>query len=81
LLYFNFHQVATRCFNSRLRFFEVVGFLGGEVLPESLPLHSLPLTEDRELDALELRNFLSLNRVGPVGNLIEILENSGILVY
>ncbi|MCI9042278.1 XRE family transcriptional regulator [Dubosiella newyorkensis] len=63
------------------RFFEVVEILGGEVLPESLPLHSLPLTKNREQDALMLRNFLSLNRVGPVGNLIEILENSGILVY
>lgn len=63
------------------RFFEVVEFLGGEVLPESLPPHSIPLTKDLEQDALALRNFLSLNRVGPVGNLIEILENSGILVY
>lgn len=63
------------------RFMTVVEILGGKVLPDTPPTNMLQLTGDSENDACKLREHLSLAVDGPIGNLIEILENKGILIY
>lgn len=63
------------------RFFDVVEMLGGEVLPVALKSEELTFSDDCEICASELRKYLGLAKSGPVGNLIEILENNGVLVY
>lgn len=63
------------------RFFEAVEMLGGEVLPEAPKLHQLELTKDPDVDALALRKYMGISERGPVGNLVELLENNGILVF
>jgi transcriptional regulator with XRE-family HTH domain len=63
------------------RFFSVVDVLGGEVLPEAPKCHGLALTDNVEADAGSMRKYLKISESGPVGNLIELLENKGILVY
>ncbi|MGN1163268.1 MAG: helix-turn-helix domain-containing protein, partial [Candidatus Ornithospirochaeta sp.] len=62
------------------RFYEVVELLGGEVLPESPKLHEIVASGNPEEDGISLRRYLGLSERGPVGNLIELLENLGILV-
>ena len=63
------------------RFYQAVNILGGNVLPEYPVLHSLPLSDSVEKNAAEMRAKLELSKNGPIGGLIEILENKGILVY
>ncbi len=63
------------------RFYETVNILGGEVLPMAPDRHMLQLSNDAEVNAQKMRAHLELPLDGPVGNLIEILENKGILVY
>ncbi|MCF0115255.1 MAG: ImmA/IrrE family metallo-endopeptidase [Erysipelotrichaceae bacterium] len=63
------------------RFFTTVEILGGEVLPECPQCHCLKLTLDDEMNAIKLREHLRFAVNGPIGNLIETLENIGILVY
>lgn len=64
------------------RFFQVVSFLGGQKILEPTPeLKKIPWTEDTEEGAKELRKYLGLSINGPVSNLVEILENKGILVF
>ena len=63
------------------RFFSAVDILGGEVLPEAPKAHQLPLTGDVETDAAAMRRALHIAETGSVGNLIELLENIGVLVY
>lgn len=63
------------------RFYSVADVLGGEVLPVAPDCHTLKLTGDADVDALSMRKYLKLSEVGPVGNLIELLENRGVLVY
>ena len=63
------------------RFMTVVELLGGDVLPEAPSAGSLQLTNDCETDATSLRRHLNLAVDGPIDNLIEILENKGIVVY
>lgn len=63
------------------RFFQAIHILGGEVLPKYPALHSLPLSDSAEKNAAEMREKLELSKNGPIGGLIEILENKGILVY
>lgn len=63
------------------RFFSAVDILGGEVLPDAPLCHGLSLSGNVEEDALSMRRYLKLAEFGPVGNLMEILENKGILVY
>ncbi len=63
------------------RFYSVVDILGGEVLADAPLCHGLELTGNPEEDAYCMRKYLKLSEFGPVGNLIEILENKGILVY
>lgn len=63
------------------RFYSVVEILGGDVLPVALACHGVPLSATVEEDAKNLRKYLHLSDDGPVGNLVEMLENKGILVY
>ena len=63
------------------RFYSIVDILGGEVLPEALVSHQLLLSGDVEKDALEMRKYLRIAESGPIGNLIELLENKGILIH
>lgn len=63
------------------RFYTVAEVLGGEVLPDAPGCHGLALTGNADVDALSMRRYLKLSEFGPVGNLIELLENRGILVY
>lgn len=62
------------------RFFTVVDILGVEILPDALEGHKLELTGDVEKDALAMSTYMGIAEFGPVGNLVEILENKGILV-
>ncbi len=39
------------------------------------------MTDDAEANALAMRKYLHIAESGPVGNLVELLENKGILVY
>lgn len=63
------------------RFMTVVEILGGEVLPEAPKVGKLQLNIDHDEAARSLRAHLNLASDGPINNLIEILENKGILVY
>lgn len=63
------------------RFMTIVEILGGEVLPEAPETNRLPLAEDNEANAQALRRHLGLAAEGPIGSLVELLENKGILVY
>ncbi len=63
------------------RFYTTVELLGGEILPDAPRCHYVPLTDDIENDAESLRIHLCLGKDGPIGNLITILENKGILIY
>lgn len=63
------------------RFMTTLDFLGGDVLPKAPSTSVLGLTGESEADAISLRNHLNLAIDGPIGKLIEILENKGILVY
>ena len=63
------------------RFMTIVEILGGDVLPDAPSVSILPLTGNIEQDGRSLRKHLSLALDGPISNLIEILENKGILIY
>ena len=63
------------------RFMTIVEILGGEVLPKAPDTGVLSLSGESEGDAQALRNHLNLAVDGPIDNLVEILENKGVLVY
>lgn len=64
------------------RFFQVVSFLGGQKILEPSPeVEKIPWIEDTEEAAKKLREYLGIAQSGPVPNLVEILENKGILVF
>jgi len=63
------------------RFMMIVEILGGEVLPTAPNTGCLALLEDIEENAKLLRRHLNLSDDGPIDNLVEVLENKGILVY
>lgn len=63
------------------RFYQVVNILGGEVLPKAPLIHTIQLADTTDESAARMRTKLGLSQYGPVGNLIEILENKGILIY
>lgn len=63
------------------RFFIVVNLLGVNVLQKAPKIHSISLVEDIEICARKLREWLNLSVEGPIANLLNILENNGILVY
>lgn len=62
------------------RFFGVLEILGGEVLPDVPRTDPQELSEDAEENASRLRRYLGISESGPVGGLIELLENRGILI-
>ena len=61
------------------RFFDVVECLGGEVLPDAPECGALNLTLDPEVDSAALRRHLGIEPVGPVPDVVCLLENRGIL--
>ena len=63
------------------RFFDIVEILGGEPLVTPPACHQLVLLQNDESNALSLRKYLGFPLNGPVGNLIEAMENRGILIY
>lgn len=63
------------------RFYEAVELLGGEILPQSPSMHKIEVSGEPEEDGKSLRRYLGLPEYGPIGNLIELLENLGVLVY
>ncbi|MDD4107103.1 MAG: XRE family transcriptional regulator [Prolixibacteraceae bacterium] len=63
------------------RFMTIVEILGGEILPDALVCGSLGLADDHEKNALSLRRHLGLADDGPISDMVEMLENKGILVY
>lgn len=63
------------------RFMAIVEILGGEVLPDAPETNQLCLSNDNEANAHALRRHLSLSDDGPIANLVELLENKGILFY
>ena len=63
------------------RFYQIVNILGGEVLPKSPLVHNIKLAINPEESATRMRRELGLSKDGPIGNLIETLENKGILIY
>jgi transcriptional regulator with XRE-family HTH domain/Zn-dependent peptidase ImmA (M78 family) len=64
------------------RFFQVVSFLGGQKILEPIPeVKKIPWMDDTENAAKELRKYLDISISGPIPNLVEILENKGILVF
>ncbi|MCM1122760.1 MAG: XRE family transcriptional regulator [Eubacterium sp.] len=63
------------------RFYSVIDVLGGDVLPDAPICHRLVLADDAEKNALAMRKYLHISEFGPVGNLVELLENKGIFVY
>ena len=63
------------------RFMTVIDILGGEVLPDAPACNLLPLSDDVEKDAHDLRVHLDFSAEGPIDDLIGKLENKGILIY
>lgn len=63
------------------RFYQTVNILGGKILPDYPALHSIELTDSIEDNALKMREKLELPKNGPIGKLIENLENKGFLIY
>lgn len=63
------------------RFFDAVEMLGGDVLPDAPKINEIPLDEDVEANGNALRKYLGLTTSGPVGNLVELVENKGILLF
>ena len=61
------------------RFYDVLECLGGEVLPPAPECGTLPVTHDVEADAVAMRRRLGVELVGPVPDLVGVLENRGIL--
>lgn len=62
------------------RFFDAVDCLCGNPLPTPPKPYTLSRTGNAEEDAKELRKYLGLQLEGPIGELIGILENKGIMV-
>lgn len=62
------------------RFFDAADCVGGDPLPKSLTCHDLTHTGDIETDAQMLRKDLSLQKEGPIDEVIAVLENKGIMV-
>ncbi len=64
------------------RFFQVVSFLGGQkILAPAPEVGKISWTDNTEEAAKRLREYLDISKSGPVPNLVEILENKGILVF
>ena len=61
------------------RFHTILRVLGDAVLPTVPAIDKLPFTDIDE-SASRMREYLSLSPTGPVGNIIDTLENCGIIV-
>lgn len=62
------------------RFFTVVEFLGGDVIPDSSAYKKIPITDDYETNAKNLRKELGIALSGPIGKITVLLENKGFLL-
>jgi len=62
------------------RFFDAVDFLGGDPLPAPLSIGSITITGNVQTDANKLRKELGFSDSGPIGDIVGILENKGVLV-
>lgn len=63
------------------RFYNIINILGECVLPAAPECGVAPCSGDDEDNARKMREWLQVAPVGPVGNLVNIVENNGILVY
>ena len=63
------------------RFFDAVELLGGDVLINAPKCNEIPLSDSAEDDACKMREYLRVGSEGPVGDLVEVLENQGVLMY
>lgn len=61
------------------RFNKIVSILGNTVLPNVSKIEKIQFT-DIETAGRQLREFLSLSSSGPVGNIVDALENRGIII-
>ena len=61
------------------RFHVVLDVLGDAVLPKVTTITKVPFV-DIETSGLKMREFLSISSTGPVGNIVDALENRGIIV-
>ncbi len=61
------------------RFYDTLECLGGDVLPAAPECGSLSVTHNAEADAIAMRRHLGIESVGPVPDLVGVLENRGIL--
>ena len=50
-------------------------------MPDAPGVHKIMLSGNPEEDAGKMREYLGISATGPVGNLIQLLENRGILVH
>ncbi len=62
------------------RFFTVVEFLGGDVIPDASIYKKIPITDDFETNAKNLREELGISLSGPIGKITVLLENKGFLL-
>lgn len=61
------------------RFHTILRILGDTVLQNISPIEKVPFS-DMETAGRKMREFLSLSSTGPVGNIVDALENRGIIV-
>jgi Zn-dependent peptidase ImmA (M78 family)/transcriptional regulator with XRE-family HTH domain len=67
--------------NLLTRYWETINLVGKEAcLPRSVQPHSLKFSDDFESMASSLRTWIGFGQFGPIVNLIQILENAGIIV-
>ncbi len=62
------------------RFFTMADILDQGVLATPPVMHEYTLEDDDELNALNIRDWLSISRTGPVPELVSTLENKGLLI-
>lgn len=62
------------------RFYKIIKILGKEILGEPPKMHVIPLVENSELNAKELKKYLEITVRGPIENIVELLESKGILI-
>jgi Zn-dependent peptidase ImmA (M78 family)/transcriptional regulator with XRE-family HTH domain len=63
------------------RFYNVVEILGDTILPKTPRTHSIELSEDDEVNALNLRKAVNAAGKGPIDDLVSLAEDCGILIY
>jgi len=63
------------------RYFNIINILGECVLPTAPESRTIPLSADDEVNAGKMREWLGVAVEGSVGNMVDIIENKGILIY